>query len=75
MKIQIESPLVNITFEDEYVMHRTPTGEEIPKLVDKLKDACSQIILEHIKAKKYGIIDLSKLNIPKDANEIKVTLE
>lgn len=81
MKIQIESPLVNITFEDEYVMHngytmhRTPTGDEIPKLVDKLKDACSQIILEHIKAKKYGIIDLSKLNIPKDANEIKVTLE
>jgi len=81
MKIQIESPLVNITFEDEYVMHagmtmhRTPTGEEIPKLIDKLKDACSQIILEHIKAKKYGVIDLSKLDIPKDANEINVTLE
>ena len=81
MKIQIESPLVNITFEDEYVMHagmtmhRTPTGDEIPVLIDKLKDACSQIILEHIKAKKYGIIDLSKLDIPKDANEINVTLE
>ena len=81
MKIQIESPLVNITFQDEYVMHagmtmhRTPTGEEIPKLIDKLKDTCTQIILEHIKAKKYGIIDLSKLDIPKYMNDIKIALE
>lgn len=60
MKIQIESPLVNITFQDEYVMHagmtmhRTPTGSDLENLIDKLKDTCSQIIVDHIKAKRYG---------------------
>lgn len=80
LKIQIESPLVNITFQDEYVManghtrHNLPEGDNLEKLIDKLKDTCSHIIIDHIKAKRYGVIDLSKMDIPKDVNEINVKL-
>lgn len=80
LKIQIESPLVNITFQDEHVFtgghtrHTLPEGGTLNKLIDKLKDTCSQIIVDHIRAKRYGVIDLTKMDIPKDINEITVKL-
>ena len=81
LKIKIESPLVNITFEDDYVMHNgytmhnIPSGGELLKLIDKLQCACKDIILENVRANKYGCIDLKKWETPENQNEIKVTVE
>lgn len=82
LKIKIESPLVNITFEDEmilnregYIKHEIPENEELLILIDKLKEACSQVILETVRAKKYGCIDLKKWQIPDNFKDINVTLD
>lgn len=82
LRIKIESPLVNITFEDETVLdrdgfrkHSIPEGKELDSLIDKLKETCSQVILETVRAKKYGCIDLKKWDIPENFKEISVTLD
>ena len=82
LKIKIESPLVNITFEDEMVLdrdgfrkHNLPEGKELDSLIDKLKETCSQVILETVRAQKYGCIDLKKWQVPEDFKEINVTIE
>lgn len=82
LKIKIESPLVNITYEDEVVLtkdgftkHSLPNEKELLILVDKLKETCSQVILETVRAQKYGCIDLKKWQIPEDFREVNVTIE
>lgn len=79
MKIKIESPLVTITFEDQYIMGSDGyTKHNLPDVKDTIKNmtkACEQIIHETIRAQKYGVIDLKKWEIPENSDKINVILE
>ena len=79
MKIKIESPLVNITFEDSYVMdsggwtkHNLPNPD---MMIKEMTKACEKIIHETIRAQKHGVIDLKKWEIPENPDKIEVTVE
>ena len=81
-KLKIESPLVNITLEDEHIMdrdgytkHHVPDVKQTAALIKDMEKVAEKIIHETIRAKLHGCIDMKKWEMPNDPNKIKVTVE